>query len=345
MALTGETELPRQIVVPLEDSSGVGEARRRAAAFARLLALDATASGHVALAVTEAASNIVKHAGQGEIALRALRGAKMSGLELLAIDKGPGIASLSLSMQDGHSTSGSPGTGLGALLRTTTNFEIYTQLGGGTALRAEVWAGRPAKPPTEALLVGALAVPMRGEPVCGDDWAVCAGRGRLTALVVDGLGHGADAAAAAHAAVEVVHAHPQLGAAALMEQIHNALRPTRGAAAAVAVLNAAMGVCTYCGVGNISATLHAGGKARSMVSHNGILGHQVRKMVEFTYPLQDHALCILHSDGLSARWSLERYPGLASRHPALVAAVLYRDFRRVRDDATVLALRHAGRGS
>jgi hypothetical protein len=143
----------------------------------------------------------------------------------------------------------------------------------------------------------------------------------------------------------VVHAHPQLGAAALMEQIHSALRPTRGAAAAVAVLNAAMGVCTYCGVGNISATLHAGGKARSMVSHNGILGHQVRKMVEFTYPLQDHALCILHSDGLSARWSLERYPGLASRHPALVAAVLYRDFRRVRDDATVLALRHAGRGS
>jgi hypothetical protein len=46
----------------------------------------------------------------------------------------------------------------------------------------------------------------------------------------------------------------------------------------------------------------------------------------------------MHSDGISARWRLEAYEGLADAHPALIAGIIYRDFGRPRDDATVLVL-------
>ena len=77
-----------------------------------------------------------------------------------------------------------------------------------------------------------------------------------------------------------------------------------------------------------------------MLSHNGILGHQVRKFAQFSYPFPRGALYIAHSDGLAARWDLGAYPGLESRHPALIAAVLFRDYERGRDDATVVAVRN-----
>jgi hypothetical protein len=140
--------------------------------------------------------------------------------------------------------------------------------------------------------------------------------------------------------VEVVERHSQLDAANLMEAVHNALRPTRGAAAAVAMLQAESELCTFCGVGNISASICGPGNARSMVSHNGILGHQVRKMQEFSYPFPRGALCIAHSDGLGTHWDLANYPGLSARHPALVAAALNRDHSRGSDDVTVVALRN-----
>jgi hypothetical protein len=126
----------------------------------------------------------------------------------------------------------------------------------------------------------------------------------------------------------------------LIASVHDALRPTRGAAAAVAILEPGKELCTYCGVGNIAASIRANGATRSMVSHNGILGHQVRKLQDFSYPFPRGALCIAHTDGVSARWDLAAYPGLEQRHPSLVAAVLFRDHARERDDATIAAVRN-----
>jgi hypothetical protein len=76
-----------------------------------------------------------------------------------------------------------------------------------------------------------------------------------------------------------------------------------------------------------------------MVSHNGTVGHQMRRVQEFVYPWPAEALVILHSDGLATQWRL--LPGLAARDPALIAAILYRDFRRGRDDVTVLVARRS----
>jgi anti-sigma regulatory factor (Ser/Thr protein kinase) len=326
-------------MVAVGDPSGVGEARHRAAQLAKALDFDATAAGELALAATEAASNMLKHAGAGKLLLRALGvNGRAAGIEVIALDQGPGMANVAESMRDGHSTAGSPGTGLGAMARMTRGLEIWSQPGKGTVLRCEVWP-KAAVVSRERFTVGAVSLPKAGETVSGDDWAVIEGSGRLVVFVVDGLGHGPSAADAARAALAAARKHAALKPGEMMEAVHDALRPTRGAAAAVALVQPERELCIYAGVGNISMSVHVHGKQRSMVSHNGILGHQVRKIQEFQYPFPRNALLLAHSDGLATHWDLASYAGLEARHPALVAAALYRDHERGRDDVSVVAAR------
>ena len=145
-----------QSLVQIDDRTQVGEARRAGLEMAEAIGLGVTPAGKVALAVTEAATNIVKHAGSGKILLAPLVRGTAVGLEILALDRGPGISNITASMRDGYSTAGSMGSGLGALARVSPSFELYSQPGRGTALRLEVWGG--ASPPPEAELeVGGLS--------------------------------------------------------------------------------------------------------------------------------------------------------------------------------------------
>jgi hypothetical protein len=68
----------------------------------------------------------------------------------------------------------------------------------------------------------------------------------------------------------------------------------------------------------------------------------MRKVQEFAFPWPRGALLVMHSDGLGTQWDLGTYPGLTSRHPALIAAVLYRDYDRARDDVSVVVIRNRG---
>jgi anti-sigma regulatory factor (Ser/Thr protein kinase) len=329
-----------QILVNLEDPSGVGEARHRAGALASKLGLDVNAAGELAIAVTEAAGNIVKHAGRGGVLLRPIERSGVQGVETLAFDRGPGIANVTESMRDGYSTAGSPGTGLGALQRLTSALDIWTRPGNGVLLRFEIWPKAHRDSSAAGWMLGTISLPKPGETACGDGWALVQSRDRMLVVVVDGLGHGPAAATAARAAVSTAEKHAAAKPAEIIDAVHDALRPTRGAAAAVAELQLDKALCTFCGVGNISAAVRAAdGASRSMVSHNGILGHQVRKLQEFQYPFPRGAMLLAHSDGIETRWDLASYPGLELRHPALVVAALYRDHLRGRDDATILAVR------
>ncbi len=68
-------------------------------------------------------------------------------------------------------------------------------------------------------------------------------------------------------------------------------------------------------------------------------------MTEFGYAFPADALLVMHSDGLGSRWTLEAYPGLVRRHPALIAGILYRDFKRGRDDVSVVVARATARAA
>lgn len=325
------------IALSVVDSSQVGEARRAATALAADLGFDAVASGRAALVVTESATNLHKHGQEGQLVLQPCCRGEVVGIDVLALDKGPGIADLSRCLRDGFSTTGTPGTGLGAIQRQSALMDIYSRVPAGTALLARLWPGQA--PPNGRFEVGSVCIPHAGETVCGDAWALAEkGRGALVVLA-DGLGHGLLATEASRAAVRILHENPRLAPATLLESMHHGLRGTRGAAVAVAEVDAENEILRYAGVGNIAGVVLSGGVSRSLVSHNGTVGHEARKFQEFTCPFPRGAVLVMHSDGLSARWNLESYPGLLSRDPSLIAGVLYRDANRGRDDATVLALR------
>jgi anti-sigma regulatory factor (Ser/Thr protein kinase) len=331
--------------VPLTvaDASQVGEARRAAAALTTRLGFDETEAGKVALVVTEAASNLAKHGGGGELLLRVLARGDVPGVEVLALDRGPGMADVARCLGGGFSTAGTAGHGLGAIARLASTFDVHSAPGAGTALVARLWARSVAAPPA-AGEVGVVCVPKPGQLVCGDAWGVEERAGRVRVLVADGLGHGPEAAAAAAAAVRAFRADAAAEPVPLMQTVHAALRPTRGAAVAVAEIDPAAGLLRFCGVGNVAGVILSGGASRSVVSHNGTLGYEARKFQQFDYPFPPGSVLVLHSDGLASQWRIEPTSGLTARDPALVAGVLYRDFRRGRDDVTVVAARAARQG-
>jgi anti-sigma regulatory factor (Ser/Thr protein kinase) len=326
--------------IAVEESSQVAQARRAAVALAQRIAIDADTIDRLALAVTEAATNLVKHAKRGQILLAPLSLGGAVGIEVIAVDHGPGIRNVASSMRDGHSTAGSPGLGLGSLSRLASNFEIHSRPGSGSVVRFEMWK-HASVPPARSITHGGVCVAKTGETACGDAWSAheCNGVHRL--LVVDGLGHGPDAARAAQAAIRVAHDHPRLAPVELLERVHGALRSTRGAAAAVASVEAHAARGTFAGLGNIRAFTYTSDGARNLVSHNGTLGYQARKFQSFEFAFPPRALLVLHSDGIDSHVNLASYPGLDGHHPTVVAAVIYRDHLRGRDDASVAVLRHA----
>ncbi|MFZ6647684.1 SpoIIE family protein phosphatase [Undibacterium sp. TJN25] len=329
-------------------ASEVSAARRFGQQLAESLQLDDIRAGRLAILVTELATNMLKHAQGGRLIVSQARINGLDAIELLALDKGPGIANLDFSFLDGNSSTGTSGNGLGALRRLSDEFDVYTAAGKGTAFFVRVWQTAPKAGQEGGIQSGAICVPMHGEDVCGDAWAIAGERTQgeqaeqFSVMVSDGLGHGPDAAAASAAALAVLRDRPGDSCEDLVKGAHTALRATRGAALAVAKINLADSTLTFAGIGNISAHVIDGDSRRQIMSHNGIVGNNVRKIQEFVLPFPPRALCILHSDGINTQWGIERYPGLAFCHPALIAGILLRDFERGRDDVTALVIRNLG---
>ncbi len=326
----------------VDNRSSIAEARRHAARMGEAVGMDATEIGQFSIVMTELGTNLVKHAGGGELLIRELRRPGRYGLEVLSLDRGPGIANVPKSLADGYSTAGSPGNGLGAVVRLSTLFDIYTVRDQGTAILARLHSRRreSAMPWSADCEIGAVSVPAPGEDVPGDDWDFEEQPGWAALLAIDGLGHGVGAASAAAAAVSVFQSRLQPAAAAVMETIHNGIRHTRGAAAAVAILFPRDRKLSFCGVGNLTAAVVKGSQTRRLLSHNGIVGYEARKIQELEYGWPEDALLIVHSDGLTAHWEFDQYPGLQDRHPGVIAGVLFRDALRGRDDATVVVVKN-----
>jgi len=344
---------PRHLRV--EDSSHVGEARRLVASLCRDLGFDESRAGQAALVVTELATNLIKHtAGAGgDLVFRPLWEAGATGLDILSLDRGPGIANIGDSLRDGHSSAGSPGTGLGAIRRLSSAFDMYSLPGKGVAVSSRLW--RDSQPRLlPGLSIGAVCLPLLGEQACGDAWATKTVGDTTLFLLADGLGHGSDAAAASNRAVEIFEEPATRGPAELLHLIHAGLRSTRGAAVAVAEVSrvaaaevSQVAVATrsvrFAGVGNISGLLLSRDTSRHLVSYNGTAGVEARTIRELNYPWPEVGLLVLHTDGVATHWSLEDYPGLAQKDPALIAGVLFRDHQRPRDDSTVVVAGEAGR--
>lgn len=325
------------MITAVTEASQVAEARRRVSSFARANGVAEPRVAEIAIVVTELATNLLKHAGSGQILATHHDDGEGVGLELLALDRGSGMADVGRCMDDGYSTAGSPGNGLGAIARLADDVRIYSRPGLGSAIMVRFAQHSASRSPRT--LLGSAVAPYPGEQVCGDNWAFSETAQGRTVMVADGAGHGVEAARAADLAVRTFLQHADEPCEDVVERIHRVLMPTRGAAVAVARIDEAARMVRYVGVGNICGTLVTAEASKHMVSHNGTAGHVAPRIREFTYNFASNPLLILHSDGLTSRWDLALYPGLASQHPSLIAGVLLRDHRRARDDASVVAVR------
>ena len=323
--ITGHTAQVRYLI---DDESKVGEARRAAQAMANL-DFDTQTAGRASIVATELAHNLLNHAGGGELLMQTFRYDGMATFELLAIDRGPGMADVTRCMSDGYSTTGTPGTGLGAVRRLASEFDLYSEPGDGTVVMARIGASPNTR-------YGAVCVTMPGEVECGDAWQVASNGHEIALIVADGLGHGSFAAQAARAAVDAFTQSPFLPPHETLTLAGTAMASTRGGAVACARLNGA--ALSYSGMGNISGALVTREKSQGLLSHSGTLGMAGRRPQQFEYVRPPGSLVVMHSDGISARWNLAERPALFSHHPAIAAAVLYRDHGRQRDDATIVVL-------
>jgi anti-sigma regulatory factor (Ser/Thr protein kinase) len=321
--------------IAVQETSQIGEVRRAAARLASEALLDEQSTGRMAIVVSELATNLVRHATDGEILLQKIATSGAFFVEVMAIDKGPGMTDPERCMRDGYSTNSTSGNGLGAVQRLSNTCEVYSKRGSGTVVVSRIGA-----PEEGRSSFGVVQLPYPGETVCGDAWALSERPAGLSMIVVDGLGHGPHAAAAASAAIETFEESPEATPAVILDRAHRRMTSTRGGAVAVARYDGSA-TLLYGSVGNVAGAMLTNGTSRGLSSQNGTVGAQIGRLRMEEYPSPPGSLVILHSDGLMMRWNMDSYPGLAASHPALVAAVLYRDFRRQRDDVTVLAVRLA----
>ncbi len=322
----------------VEDASAVAASRNAVLAMADRLRLPAARTDQLALAVTEAASNLHKHACQGSLLLCVNRDTQDPGIDLVTIDTGPGLPDVSAALRDGHSTAGTLGIGLGAIRRLADFCDLYSVPGHGTALAARFWPA-PRPPQTSASPAGwaGLVRPITGEVECGDVYGAIESGEVVTAVLCDGLGHGPLAAAAAAAGVTAVLDDPAGEPAALLERAHRRMNGTRGGA--VGIVQICGQVARFAGLGNIAASILSDGSRKGMLSIPGIAGQQARTIRQFEYQVPPGAAVIMHSDGISSRWQAAALPGIETRDPLLIAAMLLAEAGIHRDDAGILVLK------
>lgn len=327
----------------ISDSSQISETRRLIAEMCNRYSFNETETGKVELVVTEMATNLLKHAKGGEILAAIYRDHREPYISILSLDQGPGIKNPGVCLQDGHSTAGSPGTGLGAIKRLSSFFDFYSRPGKGTTFFSRITRKDSSIEPSNlSTKVGVICLPLEGEEACGDSVAIKEYCDRIVLLLVDGLGHGLLAAEAANEAVASFHQHASYGPQKIIEQIHRDLRKTRGAALAIVEIDLGEEDLCFSGIGNIIGRVISFKKSYRMISYHGIVGEEVRKCKEYKYPFFKDDLLIVHSDGLSSRWSRDDYPGLWFKHPTLIAGTLYRDHRRLQDDCSMIVVKREG---
>lgn len=340
------------VKLPVEEQSQVGEARRRCFSLCKEIGFDDVTTEKALIVVTELGTNLVKHAsGQGRcIILQVLKDATRDHIwvEIYSIDKGKGITNLNAALNDGYSTKGTSGIGLGAVKRLSSQFDIFSQPENGVVIYSMICPRKHNPMLTnvssgdqvfERFTSAQLLIPMVYEIKCGDITGIHYLKDKIMVMVADGLGHGEEAAKAAYAAKDVFTANIHDPPPRIIEKMHSALFSTRGAAVAIAEIDIKEQRLIYSGVGNISGRILNGDFIQNLVSYNGIVGGECRKIQEFVYNWQPGSILIMHSDGISAKWDIKEYQGIRGRSPNLIAALIYRDFQRNRDDASIVVIK------
>lgn len=328
---------------PIDDRSYLSLIKKDIKELSELTELTIEERGKLDIIATEMCTNLIKYADKGrELLIKPIIEQNKKGIEIISLDRGPGISDISKIMQDGYSTSGSKGEGLGAIKRLSDEFDIYSLPGKGTVVVSRIFKKKITSIPVpkERFEVKGIMIPIKGEEVCGDSWDFIMIDKECSVALIDGLGHGPNANIPATEAVKIFNQDPKADPFTVIANINEGIKKTRGAVGFVGKINAEKNTFTYCGIGNISCRIFGFDGNKTIISFNGILGLNVRRFNNNSSPWDNGKLIILHSDGLGTRWDLNQYPGILQKDLSVLTTVLYRDYSRQKDDVTVIAIRN-----
>ncbi|MCF6406018.1 ATP-binding protein/SpoIIE family protein phosphatase [Chitinophaga filiformis] len=294
------------------------------------------------IVVAEIGSNIIKHAGHGEV-LVMLTDTPQPAIEIIAIDSGPGITDLARMMQDGISTARTLGHGLGAVKRLSDFLQIYSVKGWGTILVSRFFI-KPADQytPKPGAEIRTLLVSKPGERVCGDDYYVRSDRAGVRVFLGDGLGHGIEANKAVAAAVNSFRYCMLSDLSEVLRQMHDDVKRTRGLVGTIAVFSNKTHTWKICGVGNIHTRMLTAATSRTHLPYNGIIGHNMPRTMneqEVSHEPGKEQILILCSDGIRTRWDMMKYPAIFRYDMSVLAAAIYKDNARKTDDMSVVIVK------
>lgn len=313
-------------------------ARREANALLAREGFSPKETESLALAASELATNIVKYAGRGTVSIRLVRRGDQKGVEIVAADRGPGIANPEDALRDGHSTGGSLGYGLGAVNRAMDDLDIVSSPGNGTTVRCRRWL-RAAKPSGPSPLdFGVVCRPKPGERVCGDAFVLRTWAESALVGVIDGVGHGQPAHQASRKAREYVESHYDQPLDRLFRGTSRACRGTRGAVMALARIDWRAGTVGLASVGNIELKFLGMPRPHNLIAPRGLMGLRAQPVREVTAPWLASSALVFHSDGLHTRWGAEDLRLAADASAQTLAAAIFKRWAKDVDDATVLVV-------
>lgn len=264
-------------------------------------------------------------------------------LDLFAFDYGKGILNVNSAIQDGYTTAGTMGKGLGAIRRLSSESEIYSlpvehakdSDWHGTAVWSRFYRNETG--PEYFHDLGAYSRAYHDSTFNGDLIQLRTGNTKTRWLHMDGLGHGREAAEVVEGIGYFIDEKTPVDG--LMQRLSTQLQGTRGAVAMISEVDTVARTMTICGVGDMVAHLVSNGDKKVISFSPGVLGHAHRSLETYSFPFPDQALLITASDGLRRSMTLRTFPDLWRLHPQVVALVLGQVMGRQNDDRSVFTIR------
>lgn len=293
--------------------------------------------GEIDIIVAEMASNLVKHAGGGQILAKLIRHNDNDGIELISMDNGVGIADINKMVRDGESSGNTLGLGLGAMQRLSDTFQIYSLKNWGTIILCRKYIKGftlHLKPPVAE--IRSVVIPKPGETKCGDSFFHIENKNHIRLFLADGLGHGEEAARAVQEAGIAFANCQELEPPDILRYINQSVRKTRGLVGSVAIYDIGKKTWNLCGVGNITTKINGPTISKNYMSYNGIIGLNLPRVMNSQQIVHEKGqYLIMCSDGLRSRWETLKYTGILRYDLTILAASLMKDFTRTTDDSSV----------
>lgn len=336
------TTLAQPVTLGVAQLAEIKQVSNLARSFAHTLGFGPTECEEIALAVTELAANLVRHASGGTIALSQVEDAEHRGMQIESEDNGPGIPDVEQAVTDGYSTAGGLGIGLGTINRLMDDLEFYSRPQIGLRIVCRRWL----RPQTGALAARGLAFGVatrayRLLPENGDAFVIRQWEGHALVGVIDGLGHGQFAQRASQTARQYIEHHFDQPLDSIFRGVGRACRATRGVVMALTRFDLARKKLTAASVGNVEMRLIGSPERFNLIVRRGVLGLNAPNPVCLEHPWTPTSLLIIHSDGLRTHWNWDDFRTLAPEPPAVIAQQLLRALGKIEDDATIVVVKDA----